>query len=186
MTDPFPLPAGLPVPTDDGACDHLPGVAVPGVPLPPTAGREFDLSAAPGTVVAFFYPMTGRPGVPLPDGWDAVPGARGCTPQACGFRDLAAEFAAAGTAVVGVSTQPADEQAEAAARLHLPFPLLSDADLRLTAALRLPTFPAGGRERIKRLTLVIRGGRVVKVFYPIFPPDRHAAEVLAWLRENPG
>ena len=184
MTDYTALPAGLPVPADDGACAHLPGHAVPALPLSATTGGTLDLAALPGRVVAYFYPMTGVPGVPLPDGWDAIPGARGCTPQACGFRDHAADLARLGAAVVGVSTQPAAEQAEAAARLHLPLPLLSDESLALTRALRLPTFRAGGRELVRRLTLVVRAGRVDHVFYPVFPPDAHAAAVVAWLTEN--
>jgi peroxiredoxin len=185
MTDYARLPADLPVPTDDGACAHLPGLAVPAVPLPATTGGAVDLTTLPGRVVAYFYPMTGVPGVPLPDGWDAIPGARGCTPQACGFRDHAAELARLGAAVVGVSTQPPAEQAEAAARLHLPFPLLSDGRLELARALRLPTFTAGGRTLVRRLTLVVRAGRVEHVFYPAFPPDAHAATVVRWLTDHP-
>ncbi len=181
MTDFSQLPSGLPVPADDGACDHLPGRAAPSVPLQSTSGGTVDLAARPGLVVAFCYPMTGRPGVPLPDGWDAIPGARGCTPQACAFRDLAGAFAARGAAVFGVSTQSPEDQAEAAARLHLPFELLSDERLELATALRLPTFEAAGRARIRRLTLVLAGGRVERVFYPVFPSDAHAAGVLAWL-----
>jgi peroxiredoxin len=175
------LPAGLPVPTNDGACDHLPGLSLPSLALPSTAGGTVDLAAQPGLLVVYFYPMTGQPGVPLPDGWDAIPGARGCTPQACGFRDRAGELAAYGATIYGVSTQPPAEQAEAAARLHLPFPLLSDERLELAQALRLPVFEAGGLLRIRRLTLIVVGGQVEHVFYPVFPPDAHAAEVLKWL-----
>jgi peroxiredoxin len=175
------LPAGLPVPIDDGGCDHLPGASLPTVPLQSTAGRAVDLAALPGLVAANFYPMTGRPGVPLPDGWDTIPGARGCTPQACGFRDHAAERARQGAAVFGVSTQPPAGQAEAATRLHLPFELLSDQRLELSAALRLPTFESGGRRLVRRLTLVLARGRVEQVFYPVFAPDMHAAEVVTWL-----
>lgn len=181
MTDFSQLPSGLPVPIDDGACDHLPGRVVPSVPLLSTSGRTVDLAVRPGLVVAFCYPMTGRPGVPLPDGWDATPGARGCTPQACAFRDLAGEFETRGATVFGVSTQSPEDQAEAAARLHLPFELLSDERFELTTALRLPTFEAAGRARIRRLTLILAGGRVERIFYPVFPSDAHAAEVLDWL-----
>ncbi len=186
MTDYQSLPTGLPAPTDDGACGHLPGLTLPAVPLLSTRGGTVDLTALPGRVVAYFYPMTGVPGVPLPDGWDAIPGARGCTPQSCGFRDHAADLSRLGATVVGVSTQPAAEQSEAAARLHLPFPLLSDESLMLTRALRLPTFRAGGRELVRRLTLVVRTGRVEHVFYPVFPPDAHAAAVVQWLAATGG
>lgn len=178
------LPADLPVPEDDGSCDHLPGVTVPAVPLPSTAGRSVELAAEPGLVVAYFYPMTGRPGVPPPDGWDAIPGARGCTPQACAFRDHSQDIGALGGTVYGVSAQPPEEQAEAAARLHLPFELLSDHRLALATALRLPVFEAGGRVLIKRLTLVLSGGRIMKVFYPVFPPDKHPVEVIDWLERH--
>ncbi len=178
------LPEGLPVPTNDGACDHLLGSTLPSLPLPSTAGGVVDLAARPGLTVAYFYPMTGRPGVPLPVGWDAIPGARGCTPQACGFRDHARELAALGASVVGVSTQPLVEQAEAATRLHLPFELLSDEQLVFVASLRLPVFEAGGRQLVKRLTLVVSGGLVSQVFYPVFPPDAHAAQVVSWLAQR--
>ena len=181
MTDYSRLPPGLTAPEDDGACAHLTGLAVPGVVLPSTAGRGVDLAAGPGRVVAFCYPMTGRPGEPLPDDWDAIPGARGCTPQACGFRDLAREYAALGVTLYGVSSQSPADQSEAAARLHLPFELLSDERLEFAAELRLPLFEAGGRWRIRRLTLVVAGGRVEHAFYPVFPPDTHATQVLAWL-----
>lgn len=133
-------------------------------------------------MVLYCYPMTGVPGVPSPAGWDLIPGARGCTAEACSFRDRFAELRATGaTSIYGVSAQTRAEQREAAKRLHLPFPLLSDRDLALARALRLPLFTAGGRALLKRLTLVVRAGKIVKVFYPVFPPDRHAVEVLAWL-----
>ncbi len=175
------LPTGLPIPVDDGACDHLAGVRLPSVLLPSSTGRSVDLAADPGLVVGYFYPMTGRPGEPLPDGWDAIPGARGCTPQACGFREHSRELARFGATVFGISTQSTAEQAEAAARLHLPFELLSDERLELATALELPLFEVGGRRLIRRLTLVLVGGRVERVFYPVFPPDTHAAVLVAWL-----
>ena len=186
MTDPHQLPADLPVPTDDGAADHLPGLALPAVALPSTAGGAVSLDELgrdrPRTVL-YVYPMTGKPGAELPQGWDAIPGARGCTPESCGFRDHHADLAAAGADVYGLSTQSTADQAEAAERLHLPFPLLSDEDTLLAAApLRLPTFEAGGT-RYRRLTLVIADGRIEHVFYPVFPPDTHASEVLAWLQK---
>ena len=190
--DPNELPADLPAPRDDGAADHLAGMAMPPVALPSTSGEPVRVDSVPdgfSRLVIYAYPMTGLPGVPVPDGWDEIPGARGCTPESCGFRDHAAELAALGAAVAGLSTQSTGYQREAAERLRLPFPLLSDAGLTLTRALRLPTFgidldPAyeggGHRELLKRLTLVIRDGTIEKVFYPVFPPDGHAAEVLAW------
>ncbi len=181
MTSCTELPANLPVPADDGACDHLPGLTLPSISLPTTANRSVNLAAQPSRVVAYFYPMTGRPSVPLPDGWDAIPGARGCTPQSCGFRDHAGELAAFGATVFGVSTQPLAEQTEAATRLHLPFELVSDERLELVTALRLPLFEAGGRRLVRRLTLVIADGRIEHVFYPVFPPDTHAAKVVEWL-----
>ena len=190
--DPAQLPADLPTPRDDGAASHLTGLAMPPVALPSTDGEPMRVDVVPdgfARLIIYAYPMTGVPGVPVPDGWDEIPGARGCTPESCGFRDHAAELAALGAAVAGLSTQSTAYQREAATRLRLPFPLLSDADLTLTGALRLPTFgvgvgPAyeggGHRTLLKRLTLVIRDGVVEKVFYPVFPPDAHAEEVLAW------
>lgn len=184
--DPTQLPDDLPIPEDDGGCQHLPGFVLPSIVLQATDGSVVDLSAdyAPRTVV-YAYPRTGRPGVSNPDGWDLIPGARGCTPESCAFRDHHAELQAAGAAVFGLSAQTTEDQQELVERLHLPFPVLSDADLALTTALGLPTFNAAGMTLIKRLTLVIREGRVEHVFYPIFPPDGHAEEVLAWLTENP-
>jgi peroxiredoxin len=184
--DPTVLPPGLPVPVDDGAADHLPGQAVPALTLPSTTGEPVDLAAAAGgTLVLFCYPRTGRPGEDPPPGWDDIPGARGCTPQACAFRDHHDELAGLGARVLGLSAQPQEEQLEAAGRLGLPYPLLSDPRLALAAALRLPTFEAGGMRLYRRLTLVARAGRVAHVLYPVFPPDRNAAEVAAWLRRHP-
>ena len=178
------IPADLPRPVDDGAADHLHGMAVPSVQLPATDGSVVDLSELGGRTVVFCYPRTGVPGQdPLVAEWDEIPGARGCTPEACSFRDLHADILAAGAArVVGVSTQDTGYQQEAVERLHLPYALLSDADLRLTTALRLPTFEVAGQTMLKRCTLVVADGTVTKVWYPVFPPDRHATDVLAWLR----
>lgn len=174
--------SALPVPKDDGAADHLKGARLPSVALPSTAGGGIDLSALPGLTVVYAYPKTGTPDGAMPEGWDAIPGARGCTPQSCAFRDHFAELRAAGvTGVFGLSTQDTAYQAEAAARLHLPFPLLSDADLRLAQAARLPVFDAWGGTLLRRMALVLRAGMVDAVFYPVFPPDRSAADVLAWL-----
>jgi peroxiredoxin len=185
MNTPFgSLPDNLPAPLDDGAAAHLEGLALPSVRLPATDGSLVDLASLSGRQVIYIYPMTGRPGVPLPDGWDAIPGARGCTPQSCAFRDHHGELAALGAGVFGMSTQDSDYQREAHARLHLPFPLLSDDALQLKAALRLPTFVADGRELYRRLTLVIDNAHIVKVYYPVFPPDRNAQDVLDWLVAN--
>ncbi|HEX7387230.1 MAG TPA: peroxiredoxin [Castellaniella sp.] len=179
----FPLPNDLPKPMDDGAADHFQGMALPAIVLPGTDDRHINLSALKGTWVIYIYPMTGRPGVPLPAGWDDIPGARGCTPQSCSFRDHHAELRDLGCGVFGLSTQATDYQREARDRLHLPFELLSDAGLLMKRHLRLPTFKAGGMELYKRLTLVLRDGHIVKVFYPVFPSDRNVDDVLAWLRQ---
>lgn len=179
------LPAGLPVPEDDGAAAHLPGSPVPELALPSTQGGSLELAqCARGRLVAYAYPRTGVPGQPLPGGWDDIPGARGCTPQSCSYRDAVAEFAAFGAEIVGISAQAAAEQREFAEREHIPFPLLSDSGLRLAETLRLPTFEAGGMTLYKRLTFVAEAGKLVKVFYPVFPPDRDASEVVGWLRER--
>ena len=178
------LPADLPVLTDDGACDHLPGMRLPSLALTATDGGMVDPSMLPKRSVVYVYPRTGRPDRPLPTGWDEIPGARGCTPQSCAYRDLAAEFAALGARVFGLSTQDTAYQREAVARLHLPFPLLSDERLQLTTELALPTFEVDGMTLIKRLTLVIADGAFETAFYPVFPPDTDAANVAAWLREH--
>ncbi|MEZ5446690.1 MAG: peroxiredoxin [Gammaproteobacteria bacterium] len=178
------LPAGLPVPTDDGACDHLLGARLPAVALPSTAGGCVELSRVAGTAVVFCYPMTGRPEMPLPAGWDLIPGARGCTPQACAFRDAYSDISKMGAGVFGVSTQDTGYQREAASRMHLPFPLLSDSGEEFSRALRLPMLEVDGMRLIRRLTLITADGVIRKVFYPVFPPDRNAAAALQWLREH--
>ena len=175
------LPVGLPRPDDDGAAAHLQGKTLPTVTLASTAGRMVDLSGFEGRTVIYAYPMTGRPDVALPDGWDMIPGARGCTPEACAFRDHHAELKELGANVYGLSTQTTDYQSEMVARLHLPFEVLSDSEFALTDALELPTFEAGGMRLLKRLTLVVQGGRIEHVFYPVFPPDTHAEDVRDWL-----
>jgi peroxiredoxin len=177
----------IPAPEDDGGARHLPGMAVPDVALAATDGTTVSLARLAGRVVVFAYPRTGVPGQtsPVAD-WDMIPGARGCTPQTCAFRDLHQDLAAAGAArVLGLSTQDTAYQREAAERLHLPFPLLSDEKLALATALRLPVMQVGGMTLIKRLALVIDDGTITQVFYPVFPPDRNAGDVLAWLRRNP-
>jgi peroxiredoxin len=186
--DPTRLPSDLPAPVDDGAADHLPGMRVPPIALPATDSREIRIDNPPPDAerwVVYAYPRTGVPGEePFTPDWDAIPGARGCTPETCAFRDHAADLRAAGAAVAGLSTQDTAFQQEMATRLHLPFPVLSDHDLALTRALRLPTFEAAEHTLLRRLTLVIHQGVVEHVFYPVFPPDGHAAEVLAWLSDN--
>jgi peroxiredoxin len=183
-TDFFPLPKDLPVPIDDGAAAHLVGLELPNVSLVSTNGTNINIKELTGRWVIYVYPMTGRPGVPLPDGWDGIPGARGCTPQSCSFRDHYAELKALHTGVFGLSTQRSDYQQEARERLHLPFELLSDSGLELKDKLKLPTFTVAGMELYKRLTLITLDGYIQKVFYPVFPPDKNADEVLTWLREN--
>jgi peroxiredoxin len=181
------LPEDLPVPEDDGAGDHLLDAPIPPVVLPSTAGKEVDLgaaSAAGGHLVVYVYPQTGVPGRPVPDGWDRIPGARGCTPQSCAFRDSAAELAALGASVFGLSAQSLSEQSEFAEREQLPYPLLNDSGFQLSRELGLPTFEANGVEYYRRLTFIARTGRIVKVFYPVFPPQDNAGDVTAWLRTD--
>jgi peroxiredoxin len=177
----------IPAPADDGAAAHLNGMKIPPVSLRATDDTMVTLSALPGRTVVFAYPRTGEPGkVALVEDWDMIPGARGCTPQTCAFRDLYADLKAAGAAhVFGLSTQSNGYQTEMASRLHLPFPVLSDEKLELTRALDLPTMEVAGLTLIRRLALVIDDARVAHVFYPVFPPDRNAGEVLAWLSDNP-
>ena len=181
------IPEGLPVPVDDGRARHLTGLAVPSTPLQGTTGERIDLSTIPGRAVVFAYPRTGQPGQPplVPD-WDLIPGARGCTPETCAFRDLAADYGKLGIKVFGLSTQEPAYQRELAERLHLPFPVLSDASRTLTDALRLPTLTVGGLVLLARLSWLQRDGRIERVWYPVFPPDRHASEVLAALSGRDG
>jgi peroxiredoxin (alkyl hydroperoxide reductase subunit C) len=176
----------IPAPIDDGAARHLEGANLPDIALAATDGSQVSLARCVGRVVVFAYPRTGEPGRPaLAEDWDMIPGARGCTPQACAFRDLHGELIAAGaTGVFGISTQDTGYQLEAAKRLHLPFSLLSDAKLTLTKALRLPTMEVAGLTLMRRLALIIDDGRIAKIFYPVFPPDRNAAEVRSWLLEH--
>lgn len=182
----FDLPPDLPRPVDDGACAHLAGFRIPSTELPATDGRSVDLSQPFGRTILFCYPRTGRPNEPVPDSWDAIPGARGCTPQACSFRDSYDSLVVAGAdQIFGLSTQDTAYQQEAVERLHLPYLLLSDHTLQFTRALRLPTFDFAGMTLIKRLTLIIDNGVITKVFYPVFPPDQSANEALHWLKEHP-
>ena len=179
-TDPTILPPNLPVPIDDGAADHLTGARMPSIALPSTGGASVDLAVLPGRTILYAYP---RAGEESPPGWDLIPGARGCTPEACGFRDHHAELLAAGAnRVYGLSTQASQIQRALVERYHLPFEILGDAGYELTDALRLPTFEAAGMRLLKRHTLVIDDAVISHVFYPIFPPDQHATEVVAWLQ----
>ncbi|MDQ0506939.1 peroxiredoxin [Xanthobacter agilis] len=182
MSDFLTLPRDLPTPEDDGAADHLPGLELPIIPLLSTDGRRVDLSSLSGRAVVYVYPRTGAPGTPSPDGWDAIPGARGCTPQSCAFRDHYADLRAAGVEYVfGLSVQDTAYQNEAAQRLDLPFSLLSDHRREFAHAVRLPTFTVEGEVLLKRITLIIEGGAISHVFYPVFPPHENAAQVLAHL-----
>jgi peroxiredoxin len=185
LSDPYVLPPDLPEPVDDGAADHLKGATMPSLELSATSGEEIDLAAAAvRTLVVYCYPRTGRPGEPSPPGWNEIPGARGCTPQSCAFRDHFAELEALGASVLGLSAQPLADQIEFARRVGLPYPVLSDPNLELAEALRLPTFEVAGMRLYRRLTLIARHGEIVKLFYPVFPPDRNAADVVDWLSEH--
>jgi len=183
MHDPTVLPLDLPIPVDDGAARHLTGTRLPDITLAATTGPAVNLSKLQHLSVLYVYPRTGVPGVDAPPGWDDIPGARGCTPQSCGFRDHFAELKALGVAqVFGLSTQDTAYQREAAQRLHLPFPLLSDAQLQLKSAIGLPTFFTSGMTLYRRMAMVLEDATIVRVFYPVFPPDKNAEEVIAWLR----
>ncbi len=183
LHDPNVLPDDLPVPHDDGAASHLTGFRLPDIALVATDGAPVNLSKLKGRTVVYVYPRTGRPGQALPTGWNAIPGARGCTPQSCGFRDHFSELKQLGVnALYGLSTQATAYQREAADRLHLPFAILSDAELKLARSMRLPTFSVDGMTLIKRMAWVIDDGVVTHVFYPVFPPDRSAGEVIDWLK----
>lgn len=183
--DPTVLPPGIPVPQDDGAARHLQGLALPSLSLAATDGSRVDLSKLAGRTVVYVYPRTGVPGKAMPEGWDAIPGARGCTPQSCSFRDHFAELKRLGVAhLYGLSTQDTAYQREAVERLKLPFAILSDAGFELTRAIDLPTFAVAGMTLLKRMALVVDDGVIGKVFYPVFPPDKNAAEVIAWLERG--
>jgi peroxiredoxin len=182
--DPYILPEGLPVPEDDGAADHLTGAEVPPLTLESSRGPVDVAELCAERGVLYVYPRTGKPGVPSLPGWDEFPGARGCTPQSCAFRDHAAELRELGARVAGVSAQPLDDQIEFAERNHMPFPVIADPELALRDALGLPTFEIAGHTLYKRLAFVAERGRIVKVFYPVFPPDRNAADVVDWLRRQ--
>jgi len=180
------LPANLPRPKDDGGARHLKGMAIPDLELRSTANRLVNLSAIQAPrIVIYAYPMTGQPGKALPAGWDDIPGARGCTPETCGFRDHHTDLAKLHAEVLGISTQSTEYQQEMVNRLEVPFEVLSDEQLAFTKAMRLPTFTVEGMTLMKRLTLIVRHGRVEHVFYPVFPPDKHAEEIIGWLKKHP-
>lgn len=186
LHDPQQLPDDLPVPQDDGGARHLPGMALPAIALAATDGAEVDLSQLKGRTVVYAYPRTGQPGQPLPGGWNDIPGARGCTPQSCSFRDHFKALQAAGASqLFGLSTQDSAYQREAVERLHLPFRILSDEKLAFTRALKLPTFTVDGMELIRRLTLIIDDGKITHALYPVFPPNESASDTLAWLQAHP-
>jgi len=184
--DLYHIPSDLPVPVDDGACRHLAGMQVPAITLVSTTNRRVNMAnQARERTVVYGYPRTGRPGQPIPKGWDEIPGARGCTPETCSFRDHYKRLRELQVHVFGLSTQTTEYQQEVVQRLHLPFEMLSDADFAFTNALRLPTFEFAGVRLLKRLTLIMAAGRIEKVFYPVFPPDKHAEEVVGWLASHP-
>lgn len=185
MKDLYQLPDGLPVPIDDGACNHLEGKSLPSLLLKTSSGKSVNLATEPGIVVVFFYPMTGSPDSPPMPGWNEIPGARGCTPQTCSYRDKYNPLSEMAVNVFGASSQAIDEQIESATRLALPFELLNDSAFELTATLDLPTFNYQGVKMIKRLTLVIIDGVITKVFYPVFPPDQDVDKVITWLNRYP-
>ena len=185
MTNLSQLPSDLPIPQDDGAADHLVGMTLPAISLSATTNTQFPLSEVNGRLVIYCYPMTGQPNVALPDGWDQIPGARGCTPQSCSFRDHYQELRALGADVVGLSVQSTEYQQEMADRLHLPFPVLSDDGYQLQHALQLPTFVAAGMTLLKRITLIVNNGLIEAVHYPIFPSDSDPAWVMDYLKNNP-
>lgn len=178
------LPEGLPIPVDDGAAAHLKGAVLPDVLLQSTDGKQVNLAAIPGRLVIYVYPLSGRPGIPLPDGWDEIPGARGCTPQTCDFRDHYQELQDLNATVYGLSSQTTDYQTELKNRLHLPFELLSDSQFELRRLLNLPVFEVAGLQLYKRLTLIIEAQVIRKVFYPVFPPNQNAAQVIDWLKTH--
>lgn len=177
-------PKDLPIPQDDGACNHLAGLRMPDLSLESTSGKPVRLINVPSKTVFFFYPRTGRPEAPAPPDWDLIPGARGCTPQSCGFRDNMQKFAKMGISIYGISSQDTDYQKEFASRMNIPYEILSDKNFLLTDSLKLPTFQYNGTRLIKRLALYVEQGIIKKAFYPVFPPDRNADDILVWLKKS--
>ena len=184
MTNFNELPADLPIPQDDGSTNHLKGMKLPKVSLQASNGKRIDLADIKGRLVIYCYPMTGQPNVALPDGWDQIPGARGCTPQSCSFRDQYQELQALGAEVMGLSVQTTEYQKEMADRLHLPFPILSDVHYQFQQALNMPTFVTAGMTLLKRVTLIANNGVIEAVHYPIFPSDSDAAWVVHYLKNH--
>lgn len=178
------LPTNLPIPVDDGKCNHLKGMYLPNIPLNSTNDNKINLAELKGLYVLYFYPMTGRPDVELPEGWNEIPGARGCTPQSCSFRDNSEVLTNLNAKVYGISTQSTAYQKEMVERLHLPFEVLSDEDLKLAKELNLPTLIVNDMTLIKRITLICKDNKIVKVFYPVFPPDKNVDEVINWIENN--
>lgn len=178
------LPDNLPIPVDDGACNHLLGSRVPSIYLNATSGKSVDLGSVAGTAVIFFYPMNGKPDSPPMIGWNDIPGARGCTPQVCSFRNEYSQLVAMNAKVFGVSSQPLADQKEASARLALPYELLNDTPLELTHAMNLPTFEYEASIYIKRITVITIDGVIKKTFYPVFPPDKNVSDVITWIKQN--
>lgn len=185
MTNLNQLPTDLPIPQDDGAANHLLGMRIPDLSLRATAGKQINVGAIKSRLVIYCYPMTGQPNVALPDGWDQIPGARGCTPQSCAFRDHHQELQTLGAEVIGLSVQSTEYQQEMAERLHLPFPVLSDADYQFQKALQLPSFVAAGMTLLKRITIIANHGVIEAVHYPIFPSDSDPAWVISYLENKP-
>ena len=184
MTNINQLPAGLPIPNDDGSTDHLIGMKLPNIALFTTNGKAINLGGIKGKVVIYCYPMTGQPNVDLPEGWDQIPGARGCTPQSCSFRDHYQELQALGADVIGLSVQSSEYQKEMAERLHLPFPVVSDMNYEFQSYLNMPTFVAAGMTLLKRVTLIANNGTIEAVHYPIFPSDSDPTWVIDYLKSH--
>ena len=184
MTNFNELPTDLPIPQDDGSTNHLKGMKLPKVSLQATNGKRIDFAEIKGRLVIYCYPMTGQPNVALPDGWDQIPGARGCTPQSCSFRDHYQELQALGAEVIGLSVQTTEYQQEMADRLHLPFPVVSDVNYGFQKALNMPTFETAGMTLLKRVTLIANNGVIEAVHYPIFPSDSDAAWVVDYLKSH--
>jgi len=174
----------LAIPIDDGKCDHLFNMTLPQLSLLSTSNNTIDLSKLEGLTVFYFYPRMGRPDIETPAGWGDIPGASGCTPQTCSFKDQHEDFSRLEVDVYGVSTQASSYQKEAVDRLSLPFDILSDEDLNLTEMLNLPTFEVEGVILTKRVTLICQDSKIIKVFYPVYPPKENAQEVIVYIKNN--
>ncbi|VAW52529.1 Alkyl hydroperoxide reductase subunit C-like protein [hydrothermal vent metagenome] len=184
MKDLYQLPEGLPVPVDDGACNHLEGAPFPSMLITVTPHATYDFSKEKGINIIFFYPMIGHPDSLPMTGWNEIPGARGCTPQALSYKNYFRQITKLGVRLFGASSQALKEQNDAIDRLKLPFELINDSSFLLSNALKLPTFQFNEIKMIKRLTLVVVDGVIKKVFYPVFPPNKNVDDVIVWLKEN--